>query len=285
MSCRRAARVPVGRHGTAPGAVTIIGALTPEPDNALDCPRRHRGSRRSASTREPQGRARVGPASARYREPPREPPRAAAPGVAMLPTARRFSHGVSGRLADPGEDASRGNGSRRSPGVWRHRGRGPGGDLGRPAAGDGARCGALHARPRHPPSGSRGTSASRPPGSTADGARRSPPRSHHIETVNALIGRFRAFMQPSCGPSSRNLAPYSRWHAARGHADRGYLDPLRPLLASGPSANTVCRHHLADAGHEHRRDAARLLVHADGAQIVRDLPFAMDAHGDQVVEN
>ena len=34
------------------------------------------------------------------------------------------------------------------------------------------------------------------------------PQSHHINTVNALIGRFRAFMQPFCGPSSRNLATY-----------------------------------------------------------------------------
>lgn len=36
------------------------------------------------------------------------------------------------------------------------------------------------------------------------------PRSHHINTVNALIGRFRAFMQPFCGPASKNLAAYGR---------------------------------------------------------------------------
>ena len=65
------------------------------------------------------------------------------------------------------------------------------------------------------------------------------PRSHHINTVNALIGRFRGFMQPFCGPASKNLAAYGRWHAARDNADRSYLDVLRLLLASGPCANTV----------------------------------------------
>ena len=66
------------------------------------------------------------------------------------------------------------------------------------------------------------------------------PRSHHINTVNALIGRFRAFMQPFCGPASKNLAAYGRWHAARNNTDRSYLDTLRLLLAPGPRANTVC---------------------------------------------
>ena len=66
------------------------------------------------------------------------------------------------------------------------------------------------------------------------------PRSHHINTVNALISRFRAFMQPFCGPASKNLAAYGRWHAARNNADRSYLDALRLLLASGPRANTIC---------------------------------------------
>lgn len=52
------------------------------------------------------------------------------------------------------------------------------------------------------------------------------PRSHHINTVNALIGRFRAFMQPFCGPASKNLAAYGRWHAARDDASRDYADVL-----------------------------------------------------------
>jgi len=66
------------------------------------------------------------------------------------------------------------------------------------------------------------------------------PRSHHINTVNALISRFRAFMQPFFGPASKNLAAYGRWHPARNNADRSYLDALRLLLASGPRANTIC---------------------------------------------
>ncbi len=66
------------------------------------------------------------------------------------------------------------------------------------------------------------------------------PRSHHINTVNALIGRFRGFMQPFCGPASKHLAAYGRWHAARDNAGRSYHDVLRLLLASVPRANTVC---------------------------------------------
>ena len=66
------------------------------------------------------------------------------------------------------------------------------------------------------------------------------PRSHHINTVNALISRFLAFMQPFCGPASKNLAAYGRCHAARNNADRSCLDALRLQLASGPRANTVC---------------------------------------------
>src|SRR6056297_671554 len=66
------------------------------------------------------------------------------------------------------------------------------------------------------------------------------PRSHHINTVNALIGRFRTFMKPFCGPASKNLAAYGRGHAARDNADRSYLDALRLLLASAPSTNAVC---------------------------------------------
>ena len=66
------------------------------------------------------------------------------------------------------------------------------------------------------------------------------PRSHHINTVNALICRFRTFMQPFCGTSSKDLAAYGRWHAARDNADRSYRDVLTRLLASRPRANTVC---------------------------------------------
>jgi hypothetical protein len=63
---------------------------------------------------------------------------------------------------------------------------------------------------------------------------------HRRDPVNALISRFRAFMQPFCGPASKNLAAYGRWHAARSNADRSYLHALRLLLASSPRANTAC---------------------------------------------
>lgn len=66
------------------------------------------------------------------------------------------------------------------------------------------------------------------------------PRSHHINTVNALIGRFRSFMRPFCGPASKNLVAYGRWHAARDNADCSYLDLFRLLLAPGHRANTIC---------------------------------------------
>jgi len=66
------------------------------------------------------------------------------------------------------------------------------------------------------------------------------PRSHHINTVNGLVSRFRSFMQPFCGPASRNLAAYGRWHAARDNVGRSHSDVLRLLLASRPHANTVC---------------------------------------------
>ncbi len=66
------------------------------------------------------------------------------------------------------------------------------------------------------------------------------PRSHHINTVNALISRFRTFMKPFCGPASNNLAAYGRWHAARDNADRSYLDVLKLLLASATRTNAIC---------------------------------------------
>lgn len=69
---------------------------------------------------------------------------------------------------------------------------------------------------------------------------------------DGTIGRSRAFMQPFYGPSSRNLAAYGRWHAARDNADRSYLDAFRLLLTSSPRAKTVCFHrpfHYFKAGY------------------------------------
>ena len=60
-----------------------------------------------------------------------------------------------------------------------------------------------------------------------------------MSTVHFLIGRFRGFMQPFCGPASRNLAAYGRWHAARDNLGRSHRDVLSLLLVSGPHANTI----------------------------------------------
>lgn len=65
---------------------------------------------------------------------------------------------------------------------------------------------------------------------------RSTPKSHHINTVNALIGRYRVFVRPFRGPATKNLVAYGRWHAARENSDRTYLSVFRHL--SG--ANTLC---------------------------------------------
>jgi hypothetical protein len=46
------------------------------------------------------------------------------------------------------------------------------------------------------------------------------PKSHHINTVNALISRYREFARPFRGPSTKYLSGYGRWHAARENADR-----------------------------------------------------------------
>jgi hypothetical protein len=64
-----------------------------------------------------------------------------------------------------------------------------------------------------------------------------------VAISGALIGRFRACMQPLCSPSSKNLNAYGRWHATRDNIDRSYLDVLRILLALGNPTNTVFLHH------------------------------------------
>lgn len=50
-----------------------------------------------------------------------------------------------------------------------------------------------------------------------NGGRRSKstPKTHHINTVNGLISRYRTFIRPFCGPSTKNLTAYGRWLAAR----------------------------------------------------------------------
>lgn len=56
------------------------------------------------------------------------------------------------------------------------------------------------------------------------------PRTHHINTVNALIARYREFMRPFKGPSTANLKAYGRWHAARDDRDRDYLSAFKRFL-------------------------------------------------------
>ena len=45
-----------------------------------------------------------------------------------------------------------------------------------------------------------------------NGGRRSKstPKTHHINTVNALIGRYRTFIKPFCGPATTNLTAYGQ---------------------------------------------------------------------------
>lgn len=56
------------------------------------------------------------------------------------------------------------------------------------------------------------------------------PKTHHINTVNALIARYREFMRPFKGPSTANLKAYGRWHAARDNRDRDYLSVFKEFL-------------------------------------------------------
>jgi hypothetical protein len=73
------------------------------------------------------------------------------------------------------------------------------------------------------------------------------PRSHHINTVNNLISRFRSFMQQFCDPVARTLAAYGQWHATRDNVGRSNRNVLRLLLVSRPHANTLCLHRQVKA--------------------------------------
>lgn len=62
------------------------------------------------------------------------------------------------------------------------------------------------------------------------GGRRSrlTPTTYHLNTVNSLHARWKAFLKPFRGPATRNLDGYARWLIAR--CD-GYLPVFRRLLA------------------------------------------------------
>lgn len=54
------------------------------------------------------------------------------------------------------------------------------------------------------------------------------PKSCHLNTVNGLHSRWKAFLLPFCGPASKNLDAYARWYLAR---RSGYLPAFQALLA------------------------------------------------------
>ena len=231
MSCRRAAEVlGASRHSIWRWRMAIIGALTPEPDNALagiiEADEAHQRESRKGSRE--WVRHRRDPAS--HPAPPRSRWRAyrrrggsatAPPGgwrawkKKLLAATDRAGHRAFEAIPDAGQAAIS---SALLPVMAR----------------DAVLCTDGHATCE------RIAKDERIPHFALTGGRRSKrtPRSHHINTVNAPIGRFRIFMQPFCGPASKNLAACGRWHAARDNADRSYLDALTPLFASTPRTNT-----------------------------------------------
>lgn len=213
MSCRRGTEVQgVSRHSVWRWQMAINGALTPEP----------------------HGVSGMGLPPAR----PSKPPGTTAPAVASLSAAGRFDHSASGRLAILAEEAPPGNGSCRPPAFEAIADAGEtaiAGTLLPVMAPDAVLCTDGHATYE------RIAKDERIPHFALNAGRRSKqtPHSHHVNTVNALIGRFRTFMQPFCGPASKNLAVDGRWPAARDNASRDYADVLGMLLNSSPRANTV----------------------------------------------
>lgn len=53
------------------------------------------------------------------------------------------------------------------------------------------------------------------------------PKSYHLNTVNGLHSRWKAFLLPFCGPASKNLDGYARGYLAR---RSGYLPAFQALL-------------------------------------------------------
>ena len=233
MSCRRAAKVlGASRHSAWRWRMAIIGALTPEPDSTLagivEADEAHQRESRKGSRewvryrRDPVNHP--PPPRLRWRAYRRRGGSATAPPGGwrtwekkLLAATDRAGHRAFEAIADAGQTAISGA-------------------LLPVMARDAVLCTDGHATYE------RIAKDERIPHFALNAGRRSKrtPSSHHINTVNALIGRFRTFMQPFCGPASKNLAAYGRWHAARDNADRSHLDVLRPLLASGSRTNTVC---------------------------------------------
>ena len=208
MSCRRAAKVlGTSRHSTWRWRMAIIGALTPERDSTLagivEADEAHQRESRKGSRewvryrRDPVNHP--APPRLRWRAYRRRGGSATAPPGGwrawekkLLAATDRAGHRAFEAIADAGQTAISGA-------------------LLPVMARDAVLCTDGHATYE------RIAKDERIPHFALNAGRRSKrtPSSHHINTVNALIGRFRAFMQPFCGPASKNLAAYGRWHAAR----------------------------------------------------------------------
>jgi hypothetical protein len=233
MSCRRAAGVlGVSRHSIWRWRMAIISALMPEPDGTLagivEADEAHQRESRKGSRewvryrRDPA--THPGPPRLRWRTYRRRGGSATAPPGGwrawekkLLAATDRAGHRAFEAIANAGQAAIS--------------------DALLPVlARDAVLCTDGHATYE------RIAKEERIPHFALNAGRRSKrtPRSHHINTVNALIGRFRAFMQPFRGPASKNRAAYGRCHAARDNAATSDLDALGPLLASGTRTNTVC---------------------------------------------
>jgi len=233
LSCRRAAQaLGISRHTAWRWRMMIIGALPPEPDDVLagivEADEAHQRESRKGSRewvrhrRDPANHP--APPRLRWRDYRRRDASATAPPGGwrawerkLLAATDRAGHRAFEAIADAGQAAISGA-------------------LLPVMAPDAVLCTDGHATYE------RIAKDQRIPHFALNAGRRSKrtPRSHHINTVNALIGRFRGFMQPFCGPASRNLAAYGRWHAARDNVGRSHRDVLSLLLVSGAHTNTIC---------------------------------------------
>jgi len=146
LSYRRAAHaLGISRHTAWRWRMTIIGALPPEPEAALagivEADEAHQRESRKGSQE-----------WVRHRRDPKNHPApqvcATAPALAGLQASWRVGDSAAGRLARLGPKTPCGDGPRRASRLRGHCGCGSGGDLGPTAAGNGARCGALHGRSR-----------------------------------------------------------------------------------------------------------------------------------------
>ena len=59
------------------------------------------------------------------------------------------------------------------------------------------------------------------------------PLSAHLNTVNSQIDRFRTFLKPFRGPTSKYRGAYGRWFAARDNVNRTYRSVFNLMLCPG----------------------------------------------------